>query len=96
MLEEIRLWLVRLVNSTYTGMVQLMEPLGWLDNPGTYIVWMVIGFIYIPFFANSVYGQYDNPHGYYTIPLTRKVIMGLLFIGAWLLFGYANLRRFLR
>jgi len=91
----IKTWLVRVINSTYLFLVQVKDSMMWMDTPGTYILWMVIGFIYIPFFSNSVYNQYANPHGYYSIPLTRKIIMGLIFITAWIVFGYANLRRFI-
>jgi hypothetical protein len=92
MLEEVFRPVARGIGST-VGFLQ--EVLGFMDSPGTYLLWTVVGLIYIPFFVKSVYEQYANPHGYYAIPLVRKSIMGTVFIGAWLLFGYANFIRFL-
>jgi len=71
------------------------DSFAFLDTPGTYIMWIVIGLIYVPFFTKNVYDQYANPHGYYVIPLVRKTVMGIIFITAWLVFGYANFIRFL-
>jgi hypothetical protein len=84
--------IVSVINSTYT---LLTGSLGWLDTPGTYIIWIVIGLIYVPFLVRNIYEQYANPHGYYAVTLIRKAIMGVIFIVAWLIFGYANFIRFL-
>ena len=92
MFEWVTKPIISVINSTYTF---FEGSLGFLDTPGTYILWIVIGLIYIPFFVRNVHEQYANPHGYYTIPLVRKTIMGLIFITAWLVFGYANFIRFL-
>jgi len=95
MLDLIRNAIIDVINSTYSFFMGVKNSLGFLDTPGTYILWMVIGIIFIPFFARSVYGQYANPHGYYGGSLKWKIIKGAVFITAWLVFGYANFMRFI-
>ncbi len=95
MLDAIVKSLVGVINSTYLSFVEVQKSLSFLDSPGTYTLWIVIGLIYVPFFTNNVYNQYANPHGYYSLSLVRKVIMGITFISAWLIFGFANFVRFL-
>jgi len=92
MFEAITGPVVRTINSTYEF---IYNSLRFLDAPGTYIMWIVIGLIYVPFFAQNVYNQYANPHAYYTMPLVRKAVMGTIFIIAWLVLGYANFIRFI-
>ena len=87
--------IVTVINSTYLFFVDMRSSLLFLDAPGTYIVWMVIGFMMVPFYVKSVYYQFANPHGHYSMPLMRKVIMGAIFLTAWAVLGYANLARFL-
>ena len=90
MFEAVTRPIVSVINSTY---LFFTSSLGFLDAPGTYILWIVVGLIYIPFFFRNIHEQYTNPHGYYTITLVRKTLMGLTFIIAWLVFGYANFLR---
>ena len=92
MFEEITRPAVRVINSTY---LFFYDSLKFLDTPGTYVIWIVIGLIFIPFFSKNIYGQYTNPHAYHAMTIVRKSIMGTTFILAWLLFGYANFIRFL-
>ncbi len=84
--------IISVINSTF---LFFSESLGFMDSPGTYILWIVIGLIYVPFFVKGVYNQYANPHQYHAMPLLRKVVMGVIFITAWLVFGYANFLRFI-
>jgi hypothetical protein len=95
MLDAIRSFLIQVINSTYLVIVRFIESVGWLDTPGTYILWIVVGLVLIPFFTKSLYYQYANPHGYYSMSLQRKLAMSAVFVSAWLAFGYANLLRFL-
>lgn len=95
MLDIIRKSLIEIINSNYLAIVEIQNSMSFLDSPGTYLLWIVIGLVYIPFFSNNVYAQYANPHGYYPTPLLRRVLMGLTFIIAWLVFGFANFIRFL-
>ena len=92
MFEDVTRPIVRTINSTYQF---FYDSLKQYDTPGTYILWIVIGLIYVPFFVKSVYNQYANPHAYHTMPLLRKAVMGTIFIIAWLVLGYANFIRFI-
>lgn len=96
MLEDITRSIINIINSTYLFFSETLGSLSFLDSPGTYILWIVVGLIYVPFFVKNVYSQYANPHGYYAISIVRKVIMGAIFISAWMIFGYANFIRFLQ
>jgi len=64
------------------------------DNPGTYIMWIVIGMVFVPFYVKSVYNQLKNPQEYYMMSFEKKFWMGLIFIIAWIVFGVANFMRF--
>ena len=92
MLDIVRGFIIDVINSTY---LLLVDTFGFLDTPGTYLVIMVTGFVFVPFFVKDVYYQYANPHGHYSMPVYRKAVMGIIFIAAWILFGYANFIRFL-
>ncbi len=94
MLENLLQIVITAINTVYYFLADTVG-LRFMDNPGTYILVMVIGFIYVPFLSKSVYHQYANPHGHYNISLVRKTVMGVTFIAAWVLFGYANFLRFL-
>ena len=69
--------------------------LRFLDNPGTYILIMVIGFAMVPFYSKNIYAIYANPHVYEKVSLTRKILKAAITIGAIVFFGYANFTRFL-
>jgi hypothetical protein len=92
MLNDIILFLVRVINSTY---IMLVDTFGFLDNGVTYLIMLVIGLAFVPILSKSVYRQYVEPHGYYHMPLKRKLLMGITFILAWLVFSYVNFIRFL-
>jgi hypothetical protein len=95
MLEDIRRSLIHLINSTYLFIAEILEPVRFLDSPGTYVLVMVVGLIFVPFLSKSIYYQYAHPHEYHSMPLVRKAVMSALFVGSILLFGYANFIRFL-
>lgn len=65
-----------------------------LDSPGTYIMWIVIGLIFVPFYVKNVHNQLKNPQEYYMMSFEKKFWMGLIFIIAWLVFGFVNFMRF--
>ncbi|NIO19698.1 MAG: hypothetical protein GTN76_02845 [Candidatus Aenigmarchaeota archaeon] len=65
------------------------------DSPGTYIMWIVLGLVFVPFYVKSVYFQLKNPQEYYMMSFEKKFWMGLIFIIAWLVFGAVNFMRFL-
>lgn len=95
MLEIVTKPVIVVINSTYLFLLDVLDYLSFLDTPGIYLIWMVIGLVFVPFFSKNVYYQYANPHEYHVMPLVRKTIMGIIFITAWLVFGYANFIRFL-
>jgi|GEM_PF-2196661 len=64
------------------------------DTPGTYIMWIVIGMVFVPFYVKSVYAQLKNPQEYYMMSFEKKFWMGLIFIIAWIVFGFVNFMRF--
>jgi len=65
------------------------------DNPGTYIMWIVLGLVFVPYYIKSVHSQLKNPQEYYMVSFEKKFWMGLIFIIAWLAFGVVNFMRFL-
>lgn len=65
------------------------------DSPGTYLMWIVLGMVFVPFYVKSVHSQFRNPQEYYMVSFEKKFWMGLIFIIAWLVFGVANFMRFL-
>ncbi|NIP40004.1 MAG: hypothetical protein GTN39_00635 [Candidatus Aenigmarchaeota archaeon] len=65
------------------------------DTPGTYIMWIVIGMVFVPFYVKSIHNQLKNPQDYYMMSFEKKFWMGLIFIIAWIVFGVANFMRFL-
>jgi hypothetical protein len=68
--------------------------LSLFDSPGTYIMWIVIGLVFVPFYVKGVYTQLKNPQEYYMMSFEKKFWMGLIFITAWIVFGFANFMRF--
>ena len=80
------------IASVFTGTLEFFS---FLDTPGTYIIWTVVGIVMIPLFSKSIYYQYANPHDHYSMPLMRKAVMTVIFLTAWLVFGYANIIRFI-
>jgi hypothetical protein len=73
---------------------KLSEFLGGIDTPGTYIMWIVIGLVLVPFYVKSVYNQFKNPAEYYMISFEKTIIMGAIFFAAWFIFGVVNFFRF--
>lgn len=95
MLDGLRSFLIDVINSTYLLILDVAKSLSFMDNPGTYIVIMVIGFIFVPFSTKSLYHQYANPHVYEHSHLVTRAVKHLGMISAIILFGYANFLRFL-
>jgi hypothetical protein len=86
--------LISAINTVYYFLADNLG-LRFLDNPGTYIFIMVIGFAMVPFYAKEIYAIYINPHIYERVSLTMKILKALITIGAIVFFGYANFTRFL-
>lgn len=92
MFEKELLFLADMINGTTALLWQMF---GFMDSPVTYLIIMVIDLAFVPVLANSVYRQYAHPNEYFQMPLMRKVVMGVTFIVALFVFGYANFLRFL-
>ena len=66
-----------------------------LDNPGIYIMLMVLGLVIIPFYLKSITRHLSHPEGYYAASLEKKLLIGLVVIAGLILFGILNFLRFI-
>ena len=93
MLEEIRLAVVREINSVYYFLADTLG-LRFLDAPGTYVFIMVVSLAMIPFFSRNFYHIYTHPNEYENVSIVRKAIKIIITVAAFFFFGYANFTRF--
>ncbi len=66
-----------------------------LDNPGTYLMCIVIGMVLVPFYIRGVHHHIKNPHEHHLISFETMFWLGFFLIVFLIAFGAVNFIRFL-
>jgi hypothetical protein len=74
----------------------LLNFLSLFDNPGTYIMMIVLGMAILPFYLKSINRQLRNPEESYMVSFGGKFFTGLLFVAFLIFWGLYNFFRFVR
>ncbi len=74
----------------------LADSLKPIDTPGTYIMMMVLGMVFVPFYVKMVQAHLKNPEDYYAMSFEKKFFIGLLAIAFLIGFGLVNYLRFVQ
>ncbi len=95
MIDAIIQFAIDIINADYILLMETLAYFSFLDSPGTYVMMMIAACVMMPVLYKSVYNQYTDPHGYYSMSLTRKIVIGLVIIAVLLSVGYFNFIRFI-